>query len=203
MWLFIWKKYEYSAVATGVSMLGNIGIVFAAILLAMWLASVNIVLGIAAGIAGYVLLRVLLNKLTDRIAAVSLNASVAHNQRKDAREAARQKVKDAELMKAMAEETDQDALYKAVHDSFHLISFHSEITLDQKFAAAQRLDDEHLKKLVETCKGCFNYNRSVQKRCVEKGEPVNEGTVKSMTRLISFIRDEGVREQLMQYYYLK
>ena len=203
MWLFIWKKYEYSAVATGVSMLGNIGIVFAAILLAMWLASVNIVLGIAAGIAGYVVLRVVLNKLTDRIAAASLNASVAHDQRKDAREAARQKVKDAELMKAMAEETDQDALYKAVHDSFHLISFHSEITMEQKFAAAQRLDDDHLKKLVETCKGCFNYNRSVQKRCVEKGEPVNEGTVKSMTRLISFIRDEGERERLMQYYYLK
>ena len=203
MWLIVWKKYEYSALATGISMMGNIIILFAAILLGVWLAAINAVLGIAAGIAGFVVLRLLLNRLTDHIAEASLQASVNRSIRKNAREAEAQKTRDAELLRAMNEETDQDALYRAVHDSFHLISAHSGITLEQKFSAAQRLDDEHLKQLVSSCSGCFNYNRSLQKRCVEKGEPVNEAAVGNMTRLIGFIRDETERENLMRYYYLK
>ena len=72
-----------------------------------------------------------------------------------------------------------------------------------RIQAAQRLDDEHLKRLIESCKGYFNYNRMLQKRCLEKGEPVNEGTVRSMTRLIGMVRDPAEQERLMKYYYLK
>ena len=197
MWLFIWKKYEFSAVATAISAVGNIAIVFAAILLGMGLAALNGVLGIVGGIAGYVALRILLNKLTDRIAKVDMNASVHRYLNKSAKEEAKQKVKDEELIKAMTGETDQDALYKAIHDSFHQ-SIKSRITLEQKFSAAQRLDDAHVKKLLESCSGCFNYNRFLQKKNHEKGVPLDVSG-KNMVRMIGFIKDEAERDRLMKY----
>ena len=203
MWLFVWKKYKLSAVATGVSMMGSIAVLFAAIGLAAWVAQLNAVLGVVAGIAAYVGLRIGLNKLTDHIARADLNASVNRYARKSARDEAAQQVKDAELMKAMAEETDQDALYEAIHDSFGQNIIHTKINNEMRFAAAQRLDDAHLVKLIDSCKGYFNYNRFLQKRCLEKGEPANEGTVKDMTRLIGMVRDPAERERLMKYYYLK
>ena len=203
MWLISWKKYEYSAVATGVSMMGNIVILFGAILLGMWAATLNGVLGVVAGIAAYVGLKIGLNKLTDRIAKSDAKASANRFNDKWARDEAKQQARDAELLKALAEETDQDALYKAVHDSFNAsTTLHSRITREQQFAAAQRLDDEHIKKLLASCSGCFNYNRGLQKRCLEKGEPSNPVAVGSMTRLIGMVRDDGERERLMKYYYL-
>ena len=63
-------------------------------------------------------LKIGLNRLTAHIARADLNASVKRYARKSAREEAAQQVKDADLLKVMAEETDQDALYKAIHDSF-------------------------------------------------------------------------------------
>ena len=203
MWFFVWKKYEHSAVATGVSMMGSIAILFGAIGLGAWVAQLNGILGIVVGIAGYVGLRLGLNRLTDHIARADLQASVNRYARKSAREGAAQQVKDADLLKVMAEETDQDALYKAIHDSFGQNIIHTKINNEMRFQAAQRLDDEHLKKLIESCKGYFNYNRSLQKRCLQKGEPVNETVVKNMTRLIGMVRDPAERERLMTYYYLK
>lgn len=203
MWFIVWKKYEHSSVATGVSMMGNIAILFGAIGLGVWVAQLNGIVGIVVGIAGYVGLRFGLNRLTDHIAKADLNASVNRYVRKSAREGAAQQAKDADLLKAMAEETDQDALYKAIHDSFGQSIIHTKINNEMRFQAAQRLDDEHLKRLIESCKGYFNYNRMLQKRCLEKGEPINEVTVRNMTRLIGMVRDPAERERLMKYYYLK
>ncbi len=203
MWFIVWKKYEHSSVATGVSMMGNILIIAAALGLAALATQLNGILGIVAGIAGYVGLKIGLNRLTDHIARADLNASVKRYARKSAREEAAQQVKDADLLKVMAEETDQDALYKAIHDSFGQSIIHTKINNEMRFQAAQRLDDEHLKKLIESCKGYFNYNRYLQKRCLEKGEPINEVTVRNMTRLIGMVRDPAERERLMKYYYLK
>lgn len=202
MWLIAWKKYEHSAIATGVSMMGNIVILFGAIGLGILTAQLNGVLGIVVGIAGYVGLRIGLNKLTDHIAKADVKASVERYHRKSVREEAAQQDKDAVLMQAMAEETDPDKLYKAIYDSFRQSIIHSKINNEMRFQAAQRLDDEHLKKLIDTSKGYFNYNRSLQKRCLEKGEPVNEVTVRNMTRLIGMVRDPAEREALMKYYYL-
>lgn len=208
MWLFIWKKYEFSWIATAVSFVGNILAVFAGIgagILVGGLAgggTVGSILALVVGIAVHVALRVALNRLTDIIANRQLNGSVDRYARKLKKSEADGKVRDARLMEIMANETNQDKLLKAVRESMEIkVGRTSEITFEQSMEGAKRLDEAHLLDLI-AWRSRFSCPRVVQKQSLKAGEPLNI-PAQRMVQLIELLPSAEQREEQMKYYYLK
>ena len=206
MWLFIWKKYEDSWLATAISFVGNILVAIAAIAAAMGLTrliggNAGDVLAIVVGIALYIALRILLNRMTDRVAEAHLQGSANRILARAKKRDEESKSRDAALLDAMANETDQDRLYKAVKESMtSKVGWYSAITREQSLSGARRLDDAHLMKLIEWYRG-YGFNRAIQKQRQKAGEPLN-GPAQKMLQLVECVQDPGRQDALKKQLYL-
>ena len=206
MWLFVWKKYENSWMATAVSFVGYIVIFLAAILCGLGVnaligGTAGGILGIAAGLAVYIALRVALNRLTDVIARKQLNADANRIIRKNRKAAEDGKIRDAELLEALAHETDQDKLYRAVKESREIkVGRVCNITFEQSLEGIRRLDQAHLEQFIQWW-GRFCCNRMILKQRQKSGEPMDIPTQR-LKLFIGMLSDAARQAELTRYYYL-
>ena len=206
MWLFVWKKYEDSWMATAVSFVGYIVVFLAAILCGLGVSAlirgtVGGILGIVAGLAVYIALRAALNRLTDAIAIKQLNADANRIIRKNRKAEADGKVRDAALLEAIAHESDQDKLLRAVKESRDIkVGRVCHITFEQSMEGVRRLDQAHLLQFIQWWGSGF-CNRMVLKQRQKSGEPMDIPTQR-LKLFIGMVSDPARRAELTRHYYL-
>lgn len=180
MWLFWWKKYEGDGLATFLSMLGTILVTLGSIGLIAALNDSTGVFSFIIGIVAFVILKLLLNTLTD-VVDKKFNEVTYH---------ASKQMQDRKVSKQRAildEGTDQKAIYKMIKKA-------NPVDLDLQIDGIRKLTDQSL--IYDLIQYEERMNRDFTTGQIQRSEYF----IRLMTELTNQITDEDMRNRKKEQY---